>query len=194
MGKFSLYNIQLQAISEGTSVSFEYELDNDFFRKIDSPEVQEGRVSVILDLKRTLNVFELEFKLDGIVTVTCDRCLDDMEQAISYKGKLFVKFGADFSQEGDDVVIVPESEGEINIAWFLYEFIVLSIPSKHIHEAGKCNKTVASKLRKHLITSRDDEKEDDDDNETLFIDNDNDDFDTKEQTTDPRWDALKDIF
>ena len=33
---------------------------------------------------------------------------------------------------------IPEEEGEINIAWFLYEFVVLDIPIKHVHEPGKC--------------------------------------------------------
>jgi uncharacterized metal-binding protein YceD (DUF177 family) len=168
VGKFDLYKVQLKSLSEG-SHTFDYELDNEFFKKIDSPEVQKGNVSVQLLLKKISNTYELSFKLDGIVYIPCDRCLDEMEQSISYKGKLYVKFGADFSQEDDDVVIVPEAEGEINIAWFLYEFIVLSIPAKHVHMSGKCNKTMAGRLKKHLVVDEDENGFEADD-EVDFVD------------------------
>jgi uncharacterized metal-binding protein YceD (DUF177 family) len=184
VGKFDLYKIPLKTISEGLH-TFDYELNDVFFEKIDSPEVRKGTVKVVVTLKKTADIFELNFNLTGIVYIPCDRCLDDMEQPVSYKGKLYVRFGNDFSQESDELVIIPENEGEINIAWFLYEFIVLSIPSKHVHAPGKCNKMMSSKLRKHLITS--DEEDDDDD------------FDSDEESDDeveidPRWSKLKDII
>lgn len=34
------------------------------------------------------------------------------------------------------MVIVPEEDGYINVAWFMYEFIALSIPMKHVHAPG----------------------------------------------------------
>ncbi len=188
VGKFDLYKIPLKTISEGIH-TFDYELDNGFFEKIDSPEVRKGTVKVVVTLKKTADIFELNFDLDGIVYVPCDRCLDDMEQPVSYKGKLYVRFGSDFSQESDEVVIVPENEGEINIAWFLYEFIVLSIPSKHVHPPGKCNKAMSSKLRKHLIKNSDDDDGFDISDEELA-----DDADDEESEIDPRWNKLKDII
>lgn len=191
MGKFDLYKIQLKALEEG-DYSFEYELDNDYFKKIDSPEVQKGDVKVFVALKKSGNTFELKFNLEGQIQIPCDRCLDEMEQFVSYKGKLYVKFGKDFSQEDDEIVIVPEDEGEINIAWFLYEFIVLSIPAKHVHLPGKCNKMMSVKLKKHLVTSDEDEDDDDIladlDSDLDFMDNDS------EKKTDPRWDELKNII
>ena len=35
----------------------------------------------------------------------------------------------------------------------MYEFIALSIPMKHVHAPGKCNKAMTSKLSKHLKTN-----------------------------------------
>lgn len=188
MGKFDLYKIQLKSLSEGTH-SFEYELDSDFFKRIDSPEVQKGELKASVRVKRIKDTFELNFEVEGFIYVLCDRCLDEMEQPITYKGKLFAKFGKDYSQESDDIVVVPEAEGEINIAWFLYEFIVLSIPVKHVHQPGKCNKTMSSKLKKHLVSSEDEEEEG-------FDDSEDDDFSIEdtEQISDPRWDELKNII
>ncbi|MDR1679518.1 MAG: DUF177 domain-containing protein [Prevotellaceae bacterium] len=186
MGKFDLYKIQLKSLLE-ENYSFQYELNNDFFEKIDSPEVQKGSVTAIVTLSKKANTFELNFVLEGVVIVACDRCLDEMEQPINYRGKMIVKFGKEFSQEDDDIVIVPEAEGEINIAWFLYEFIVLSIPAKCIHAPGKCNKIMASKLRKHLVLDHDDDENENFDEVDLTGED-------NETTVDPRWDGLRNII
>jgi len=189
MSKFELYNIVLKDIIDETR-TFEFDLDKVFFKKIDSPEVQLGNVKAKLSVHKKVNTYELSFILDGSITIPCDRCLDNMEQAIHYKEKLLVKFGDKFSEE-DEIVIVPESEGAINIAWFLYEFIVLNIPMKHVHATGECNKTMVGKLKKHITRQKTDD-DDDDDTPALEFDDD-DDFTTDDKQTDPRWDGLQNI-
>jgi uncharacterized metal-binding protein YceD (DUF177 family) len=187
MSKFELYNVVLKDISSETRV-FEYDLDDAYFRKIDSPEVQKGNVKAKVSVQKKLATYELQFFIEGTVIIPCDRCLDDMVQSINYKEKLLVKFGNSFSEE-DEIVIVPESEGAINIAWFLYEFIVLNIPMKHVHATGECNKTMVTKLKKHITRQKDD---DDDDSSAVEFDDD-DDFTPDEIQTDPRWDGLQNI-
>jgi len=188
MSKFEQYNIVLKDITSETPV-FEFHLDNVFFKKIDSPEVQIGNVKAKVSVQKKTNTYELKFEIDGIIVIPCDRCLDNMEQPIHYKEKLLVKLGEKFSEE-DEIVIVPESEGAINIAWFLYEFIVLNIPMKHVHAPGECNKTMAGKLKKHITRQKDD---DDDEDESVIDFDDDDDFTTNESQTDPRWDGLQNI-
>ncbi|MFZ4724813.1 MAG: YceD family protein [Paludibacter sp.] len=188
MSKFELYNIVLKDIVTETRV-LEFDLDNAFFKKIDSPEIQTGNVKAKVSVQKKTATYELKFEIDGSVNIPCDRCLDNMEQPIHYKEKLLVKFGEQFSEE-DEIVIVPESDGGINIAWFLYEFIVLNIPMKHVHATGECNKTMVGKLKKHIIRQKDDL--DDDDTTALEFDDD-DDFSLNDTQTDPRWDGLQNI-
>ncbi|MDY9919701.1 MAG: DUF177 domain-containing protein [Proteiniphilum sp.] len=185
MAKFSLYNISLKNLSEGVH-TFEYELDRKFFDAIDGDEVRKGNVKVTVKVRKTSSTFECIFDLKGVVQVPCTRCLDDMNLDVDTQSRLIVKFGKEYSEESDEIVIIPEEEGEINIAWFLYEFIALTIPIKHVHPTGECNRAVSSKLRKHRAVSVDDT--DDDDGEIP-----DDDFSDEEesQDNDPRWDALK---
>ncbi len=185
MAKFSLYNISLKNLSEGVH-TFEYELDRKFFDAIDGDEVRKGNVKVMLKVRKTSSTFEFNFDLKGVIQVPCTRCLDDMNLEVCTQSRLIVKFGKEYSEESDEIVIIPEEEGEINIAWFLYEFIVLTIPIKHVHPTGECNRAVSSKLRKHRAVTTDDI--DDDDGEIQ-----DDDFSEEEesQDNDPRWDALK---
>ena len=188
MSKFEQYNVVLKDLNEGSKM-FEYELNDLYFKKIDSPEIQHGSVHAVVQVQQKQGLYELSFNLEGTVIIPCDRCLDDMTQPIQYKDKLKVKLGDRFSEE-DEIVIVPESEGAINIAWFLYEFIVLNIPIKHVHASGECNKTMVTKLKKHITRQKDD---DEDGVAVLFDDDDDDDFTTDEIQTDPRWDGLQNI-
>ena len=109
MGKFDKYKIDLKGM-QADSCKYEFVLDNLFFANIDGPEVQKGKVNVVLVVKKTSRAFELNFQTDGIVWVPCDRCLDDMEQPVSSTDKLLVKFGHEYAEEGDNLIVIPEEE------------------------------------------------------------------------------------
>jgi uncharacterized metal-binding protein YceD (DUF177 family) len=181
LGKFDTYKVDLKNLSPGVH-TFEYSLGNKFFVDIDGDEVQKGKVNVLLEVKRSQAMFEMNFQIEGIVLVPCDRCLDEMELPVESKNRLVVKFGKEYAEESDEIVVIPEDEGAINLAWFLYEFIALTIPMKHVHPPEKCNKTMSSKLKKHSVKNADEEGEADDME------------DDSADTADPRWDALKGLM
>ncbi|MBO5187147.1 MAG: DUF177 domain-containing protein [Prevotella sp.] len=163
------FKIDLKGLKEDeTHVSFA--LDDSYFEAIDAPEVRKGNVSVDLIIRRTTDrYFDLSFHVDGEVTVQCDRCLDDMPQEIVTDSRLAVKFGDEYSEE-DDLVTVPEDDGVLDTAWFIYEFIALSIPIKHVHAPGKCNRAMIETLAEHSATRSSDG--------------------AAEKTMDPRWSGL----
>lgn len=185
MAKFSQYKIALKNFSKEPQ-TYEYKLDNNYFKQIDgSADIQKGDVDVVLVVKKTPAAFEFSFDIQGIVSVPCDRCLDDMPIEVNTQNKLFVKLGKEYSEESDEIVVIPEDEGELNVVWFIYEFVALNIPMKHVHAPGKCNKMMSSKLNKYKTTSSADE---DDDDESDYGTEDSGSVDA-----DPRWDALKDL-
>lgn len=167
------------------SCQYEYALDNQFFADIDAPEIQRGKLTVTLNVRKSMGVFLLNFHTEGSVIVPCDRCLDDLELSVETDDALKVKMGASFSEEGD-VLVVPEEDGYVNVAWFIYEFIELSLPMKHVHAPGKCNKAMMGTLNKHLCTSVEEGGQEgfEEDSEV----------DEETRETDPRWDDLKKIL
>lgn len=189
MAKFSLYKIPLKSLSAGVH-TYEYELDRKFFEAIDGEEFRKGDVNVILNVRRTSSSFEMNFDIKGVIKVPCTRCLDDMDLEVDTENRLIVKFGSEYSEESDEIVIIPEEEGEINIAWFLYEFIALTIPIKHVHPPGECNRVVSSKFKKHRAVSPDDEDDDDDD---LIGEDSEPQEDEDTHQGDPRWDTLREL-
>lgn len=190
MGKYSKYKLILKDLPTGKS-QFEYELSDDFFKLINDEEsdVKRGKLTASVEVVRSAKGFDLKFNVQGNIFVPCDRCLDDVDMSVDTQQKLVVKFGKEYSEESDEIVVVPEDEGEINIAWFLYEFIVLSLPAKRVHPAGSCNKVVAQKLRKHKAIDPQDDDNDDDDNDFADMEEGED----ERGGNDPRWDALKDL-
>ena len=166
-------------------------LDNYFFTNIGGEDIQKGKIVSQLTISKRGEAFDLSFLFSGTVIIPCDRCLDDMDFPIETTGHLIVKFGKDYSEESDEIVVIPESEGIINLAWFLYEFVALAIPIKHIHAPGKCNKQMSSKLKKHSVKSDDDDHSfDPEDTESIIITENDPEI---EERTDPRWDALREL-
>ena len=128
MGLVLLYHIDLKNLTPGVH-EYDYLLENKFFADIEGDLVQKGKVQVHLTLRKSALMSELNFHLEGNAVVPCDRCLDDMDQPVSTDARLIVKFGKEYAEESDEVLVIPEDDGTINLAWFLYEFVALATSS-----------------------------------------------------------------
>ena len=150
----------------------DFNLDDCFFQALDGAELKQGSLHVSVSIRKATGFFEFNFHTAGTVTVLCDRCLDDMDQPVETDNRLIVKLGSEYSEE-DDIIVVPENEGILDMAWFIYEFIALAIPIRHVHAPGKCNPAMTKAL------------------EELSADRSSDEEST--QPIDPRWDKLKNL-
>ena len=135
MGIIDTYKIDLKAISSDVE-EHRYALDDDFFEAIEATEVRKGNVDVDLRVKKTAGAFELTFHAEGTIQVPCDRCLDDMDLPVDCTGSFRVKLGEEFNDEDIDLIVVPEHDGTLNVAWYIYEAVALSIPIQHTHAPG----------------------------------------------------------
>ncbi|MBO7233666.1 MAG: DUF177 domain-containing protein [Paludibacteraceae bacterium] len=166
MSKFAAYNIDLKALGQGKH-SYTYTLDDEYFGKIDSTEVQRGNVTAVVDVMASAAGYEVKFQVEGTAIIACDRCLDDMVQAIKADDKLRIRLGDELTDDGE-VMVLPERDPVLNVAWFLYELIALAIPIKHVHAPGECNKTMAAKLRSHIAVSLNDEGDEEDEDSEYY--------------------------
>ena len=155
MSKLEQFNVDLKALSQGDNI-LNFVLDDAFFEAIEAPTVRRGRLQTTLTIHRTEDYFDLDFHTEGLVTVACDRCLDDLEQPISADNHLVAKFGTAYSED-DELVIVAENEGMLDVSWFIYQFVELSIPLRHVHVPGKCNPAMMKALEEHSAARSGDE-------------------------------------
>jgi len=132
MSKLSKYTLNLNGLDVGVH-EYEFRLNDSFFALFDQSEVKKGNADVKLTLTKQSNMYTLDFDITGEVEVQCDRCLDDFMIPVDYEGTLWVKFSQEEKESDGDVIWIRPQEGELNIAQYIYESIILSLPYQRIH-------------------------------------------------------------
>ncbi len=176
MGSYlNAYSIHFKGLKVGKH-TFNFEVDSKFFDEFEEGEIKQGKLQVDVMLNKQSQMLDMTFSIDGLVEVVCDRCLEYFDIPISYKGSLYVKFGEEKADEGEEIIILTNDDSEINVAQYIYESICLSLPIQRYHgmkgTKTKCNKEMLKKLKSLLLN--DSKKEETED-------------------VDPRWSKLKDI-
>ncbi len=188
MGKFSAYKLPLKSLGVGTH-TFEYHLDKQFFVNMESADVRDADLNVTLTVQYNGDFYDLDFCIEGDVTLLCDRCLDDLHFPIEAGYHIVVKYGDSYNDDSDEVLEIPDSDPSLNVAYMIYDTVVLAIPIKHVHPLGKCNRQMSAMLKKHRAQAGDEDA----DLENDLIDE-IDNIDAAESASggsDPRWDALR---
>ena len=169
MEKNNEFLIPVSGLALG-SHSYQFEINDGFFAEREYSEIQQGKVTVSLDVDRQETMLTLTFGIKGEVRVVCDRCADEFDQPIEDERVFFVKLGAENAEESDDVAVVPADLNEFDVSDLVYEYIILAVPMHRVHPEGQCNPEVIALLMEQNAPT-----------------------DTEEETIDPRWAALKDI-
>lgn len=162
------YNIPINRIGNG-SYNYDFNVSKKFFEHFTISDIDNGKIKVIVTLEKQHQIFILNFNCEGFVSVLCDRCLDEFNLELSIKNKLLVKFeGNHYENQSDNMIIIPVSEENINIAQYIYELILLEIPIKRTHlDDSFCNREMINKLEEHKMN--------------------------KSENIDPRWDKLSQV-
>lgn len=156
---------------------FDYKIDNTFFLEYEYTEFNDANVNVELLFERKTTLLELTFKANGTVNVCCDLTNEAYNQDIEDSFKLVVKFGDSYNDDNEEILIIPHGEYEINVAQYIYELIVLSVPTKKIHPGVKDGTLKSDILNKLKELSPE-----------MGVNN------KEEEETDPRWDKLKKLL
>lgn len=167
------FKIAFAGLKQGKH-EFSFELDNEFFESFGYDEFNSSAATATVELDKRSTLMDLHIKGLGSVNVNCDVTNEPFDMPIDATINIVVKFGDRFNDDNEDILILPHGEYEINVAQYLYEAIVLSIPIKKIHpglEDGSLESDVLDKLKELQLSSADDSEE------SLDID--------------PRWEVLK---
>jgi uncharacterized metal-binding protein YceD (DUF177 family) len=183
MNKTKQYLIPFVGLKLGKH-HFEYQISNAFFESFDYDEFKNSDIKVNVVLEKKSTMLELIFKQQGTVNVPCDLTSEDFDLAVEGDMKLIVRFGEVYNNDNEDLLILPFGEFEIDIAQYMYEMIVLSVPLRRVHpgvEDGSLKTEALTKLNE-LILKEQTEVEDKEEEEN------------KEENIDPRWDKLKQLL
>jgi uncharacterized protein len=176
------YNIDIFRLNEGVH-HYQFAIDNDFFSLHEQDLIEKGEALLNLTLNRSSTMMQLKFEVKGTVELVCDRSLRTFNEPLDFTENLVIKFGEEYLEVSEDVVIIPEGSQKLNIASFLFEYIALALPMKKLHpdlrieEDGDDWDEEDIKLVYSSSTADVEEKETD-----KLID---------EEKIDPRWSVLK---
>lgn len=179
MGKFTAYKVPLASLPQGIH-KYEYHLSKQFFTDMENADIHNADIKVALTVNHKSDLYQMNFAVTGTITLICDRCLDDLVMPVDTTYSLGVKYGEDYNDDSDELLIIPSSDTGLNVAYMLHDTVALTIPIKHVHPQGKCNRQMCDLLKKHRAQSTDDDEIEVDD----FAD-------SGEQPIDSRWAALK---
>jgi len=180
MSKTKEYVIPFVGLKLGKH-KFEYQINNAFFEIFDYNEFQNSDIKVNVILDKKSNLLEISFKHQGTINVPCDLTSEDFDLPIKGKIKLIVRFGDTYNNDNEELLILPFGEFEIDIAQYIYEMIVLSIPLRRVHPGIKDGSLKTEALTKLKELAIEEEKKEN--------------KEEKEQdNTDPRWDKLKQLL
>lgn len=168
------FNIPFSGLKQGKH-HFNYQIDNTFFDSFGYDEFNDDNIALEVVLHKTSTMLELDFEATGTVNVDCDITNEPYDQPIAAVLHLVVKFGEEYNDEDDDILILPHGEHQLNVAQYIYEMVVLAVPQKRVHP-GIEDGTLKSEALEKLQELQPKEKRSD------------------KEESDPRWDELKKLL
>ena len=164
------FNIPFVGLKEGKHL-FQYKVDNTFFELYDYNEFEKSSIIVTLEFVKKSTLFELGFTASGTVNVPCDVTNEYFDLEITATLPLVVKFGQEYNDDNEEILILPHEVYQFSVAQFIYEMIVLGIPNKRVHP-----KVLDGTMETEVLEQLEIKEE-----KTV-------------ETTDPRWDKLKNLI
>ncbi|MEQ8907504.1 DUF177 domain-containing protein [Ekhidna sp.] len=167
MKDLKAFKIEIFGLSNSTH-DFNFAFNDDFFTHFENSLVSKGKGTCDVILTKTDSMITLDLTIEGSIELECDRSLELFDYPISINKEVIYKYGDEEKELSEDVFVILKGEQEINIAEFLYESISLEVPMKKLHPKFQ------------------DEPETD---EMIYVSD--TDEGSQEESTDPRWEALK---
>lgn len=158
MGKFTAYKVELASLRDGHHEQ-DFKIGKEFFENMENTEILDADVDVHLDLEKRNDVYDCTFTCHGHLSVPCDRCLDPIELPVDTDYHVVVKYGDNYDDGADNLLVIPYSNAYLNVAYILNDTILLTIPLRHVHSQGKCNRAMVDALRKHRRQGDEEEEE-----------------------------------
>lgn len=131
MKKSRTFIVQFSGLKFGKH-RFEFDVDDSFFEKLEYSPIEKGEVKVVVMLEKKSSMLILDFELTGWVLANCDRCTVEYKQPLKGEYQLYVKFGDEYEELDETLLVIPHESYELDVSQLIYEFIQLSVPLRKI--------------------------------------------------------------
>lgn len=149
------FEIAFVGLKQGVH-EFNYTVDDKFFFEKGDPDFTNCTANIKLLLDKKSSFMLLKFEIGGKADINCDRCGNLLGMDIWDEFNMLIKLvenpdEMNAQEEDPDVWYISRTESHIDVADWIYEFVLLSFPLQKMctpEEMGgpQCNKEVLEKL------------------------------------------------
>ena len=125
------FEIPVKGLKNGKNV-FHWHTDGSFFSEFGNAEILGADLEIEAEVDFTDFELSVACRIDGSVTVACDRCLEDLALPVH----------AAFETEADGAVRV------LDLSQDIYDEVCVSLPLRKVHPEGECNAETLQYLSK----------------------------------------------
>ena len=172
------FNINIYNLKNGQH-EYLFNIDDSFFSFFENSILNKGRATVSVTMDKTETFISCHFNIEGVYELTCDRSLENFMQPFTTNNEVIFKYGAEYKELDDEIVIIEKSTQTINVAQLIYEYISITVPMKKIHP-NYADELADVEEGKIIFSSEIDENADIKEEQ-------------EDQEVDPRWLKLKDL-
>ena len=148
MKSITKHKIEFAGLKVGKH-QFNFELNKEFFENFSFFDFNNIDLSVDVDLTKKSTLLELNFHVKGSVNVNCDMTNEPFDMPFNKEDFLVVKFGQEYNDEDNEILVLPYGEHKVILDQYLYELVILSLPRKRVHP-GVEDGTLESEIIKIL--------------------------------------------
>ena len=138
-----VFIVPLNGLAQGRT-QFRRRIGKEFFEHFENSEILDAGLDVDVEVEKSGRFIGVDCYISGDVTVTCDRCLENLKIPVKTDFKQSVKFGSgdpsSCEVEGDrEIVWLPMTDADLDLSQAVYDYICLSLPVQRVHEEGECD-------------------------------------------------------
>lgn len=137
MSELRGYKVPIVGMQDGIS-DYTFVPESEFFITYENDLLANGHFEVKLTLDKHNNMFIMNFEINGSIPTECDRCMANINLPITSLNQLIVKL-EDEPSDDPDVDHIPVDSIHIDIAKYVYDFLVMSIPMVKTYDCEKEN-------------------------------------------------------
>lgn len=151
-----LYRIDLKGLQPGKH-RMEFPIETSFFAEFGENPILAADLKADVELEKTGLCMRLGLKIEGEVTVACDRCLSDLQLpvevdetiAVTFSGASRVRDEEEERPDGD-IIELERNETELDLSQVFYDYVCLSLPIQKVHEDGECDPDMIERMKEIL--------------------------------------------
>lgn len=126
------FHISFTGLKDGEH-SFDFQIGKKFFEAFEDSRIIDSQLKLSLVLIKRESMLQWNFQFNGDVEVACDRCTGLFWHPIVADEMLIVKFGPETYEESENILVLGETEYEVRLEQYIYEFISLTLPMRLTH-------------------------------------------------------------